>query len=350
MTAEARAPGGGVTIEVLLDVEEPHTRFPVAGGVVRAVDGVSLQLAQGRTLGIVGESGSGKSVLIRSIMGLLPRRGVHTSGSVRLAGRSILDLTDDELSRVWGREIGLVPQDPQTALNPVLRVGRQLAEPLRRHLGMGRREAKDRAAELLAQVRVPDPRRRLDQFPHELSGGLRQRVAIAMAIACCPRLLLADEPTTALDVTVQAQILDLLADIITDQDMSMILVTHDLAVIANCADEVAVMYAGKIVERAPTAALFQDVRMPYTEALLESIPLLSHPSHTRLRSISGAPPDPARRPSGCPFHPRCPYARTDCARAEPTLQPADLAEHEFACWFPVSPRGVTTAPAEGKSV
>jgi oligopeptide/dipeptide ABC transporter ATP-binding protein len=319
----------------LLEVEDLATRFETPRGAVRAVDGVSLELEPGRVLGVVGESGSGKSVLIRSIMGLLPRRGLRRSGTVRFDGRELTALPEEEVSRLWGAEIGLIPQDPQTALNPVLRVGRQITEPLRHHLGLGRSEATARALELLEQVGVPDPLRRLRQYPHELSGGLRQRVAIAMAIACGPRLLLADEPTTALDVTVQAQILDLLTDIVSERGTSMILVTHDLAVIAGCADEVAVMYAGRVVERAPTAMLFERTRMPYTRALMESIPRLSTPSHTRLRAIAGAPPDPVALPVGCRFHPRCPARQPDCASATPALE-SEEPGHLFACLHPLA--------------
>jgi len=297
---------------------------------------VSFTLDAGRTLGIVGESGSGKTVTSRSIMQLLPKRGVHRSGQVLFDGRDLMAATPGELRGLWGPEIAMVFQDPMTSLNPVMRIGPQLTESLRLHLDMGRTEAQEQAIELLRSVKIPEPSRRMREYPHQLSGGMRQRVTIAIALACSPKLLLADEPTTALDVTVQAQILDLLAEQRERREMAMVLVTHDLGVVAGHTDEVAVMYAGKVVEKAPTTVLFERMRMPYTEALFSAIPRIELPSHTHLRVIPGRPPDLVAPPPGCRFAPRCPYAQDRCASEEPPLRPdADVPEHEFACWYPV---------------
>ncbi len=319
----------------VLEVEDLRTWFDTPGGVVHAVDGVSLTLERGRTLGVVGESGSGKSVLCRSIMGLLPRRGVIRSGSVRFGGVDLATLSRDELRRLWGREMAMVFQDPMTSLNPVMKIGEQLTEGLRLHLGLGAREAEARAVSLLGEVGIPEPERRLRQFAHQLSGGMRQRVTIAIALACDPVLVFGDEPTTALDVTVQAQILDLLDREQERRTMSMVLVTHDLGVVAGRADDIAVMYAGKIVEKAPTTALFADMKMPYTEALFKSIPKLEQPSHTRLETIAGRPPSLTSPPAGCRFAARCPYARERCRAEEPPLAAAQAPGHVYACWYPV---------------
>ena len=323
----------------LLEVEDLRTWFHTRRGVVRAVDGVSLTLDRGRTLGIVGESGSGKTVLTRSIMGLLPASDVERSGTVRLAGHELTAMTPATLRQAWGTEVAVVFQDPGTALNPVVRIGRQVTEGLRRRLGLDRAAARETAIALLTSVGIPAPARRMRNYPHELSGGMRQRVMIAIALACGPRLLLADEPTTGLDVTVQAQILDLLATQQRERAMGMILVTHDLGVVAGRTDEIAVMYAGKVVEQAPTADLFAHTRMPYTEALMRSIPRLSQPGHTRLQAIPGRPPDLAALHFGCPFAPRCAYAQDRCRTDEPPLRNAGPG-HRFACWYPVgSPEG-----------
>src|SRR4029079_10247150 len=249
----------------------------------------TFSLERGKALGIVGESGSGKTVLSRSIMGLLPTTAVVT-GSVRFAGQEIAGLEPRQRRHLWGREMSMIFQNPMVSLNPVMKIGKQIIEPLEIHLGMGRVDARETAIELLREVRIPEPERRLAQYPHELSGGMRQRVMIAIALACGPTLLFADEPTTALDVTVQAQILEVIQEQRTDRNMSVILVTHDLGVVAGHTDEIAVMYAGKIVEKAPTNLLFSDMRMPYTEALMESIPKIEAPSHTRLHAIGGCPP------------------------------------------------------------
>jgi oligopeptide/dipeptide ABC transporter ATP-binding protein len=323
----------------LLEVDDLHTSFATDRGMVRAVDGVSFELERGRTLGVVGESGSGKTVLSRSIMGLVPATRVRRSGTIRFSGQEISNYTQKELRDVWGTQIAMVFQDPMTALNPVLQVQRQLTEGLRKRLGLDSKAARDTAITLLESVGIPDPARRLHVYPHELSGGMRQRVMIAIALACGPRLLLADEPTTGLDVTVQAQILDLLSDQQRERSMAMILVTHDLGVVANHSDEIVVMYAGRVVERAPTRELFERTRMPYTEALLLSIPRLSDPSHVRLQAIPGRPPDLVDPPKGCKFAPRCPYAQPRCHEEEPPLRNAG-PDHQFRCWYPVgSPEG-----------
>ena len=324
----------------LLEVADLHTAFHTSRGTVRAVDGVSFTLGRGRTLGVVGESGSGKTVLTRSIMGLLPMGAtVERSGAVRLAGHDLTTLSPATLRQVWGTEVAVVFQDPGTALNPVVRVGRQITEALRQRLGFDRRAARDTAVALLSSVGIPAPELRMRSYPHELSGGMRQRVMIAIALACSPRLLLADEPTTGLDVTVQAQILDLLASQQRERAMAMILVTHDLGVVASRTDEIAVMYAGRIVEHATTTDLFAHTRMPYTEALMRSIPRVSEPSHTRLRAIPGRPPDLAAVIPGCPFAPRCPYVQERCRTEAPPMRTAG-AGHTFACWYPVgSPEG-----------
>jgi oligopeptide/dipeptide ABC transporter ATP-binding protein len=319
----------------LLVVDELRTSFRTERGMVRAVDRVSFSLDRGKTLGIVGESGSGKTVLSRSIMGLLPGRNVEISGSVLYEDRDITGARAETMRSIWGTEMAMVFQDPMTSLNPVMRVGAQITESLRYHLDMSKEESDRTALALLKSVGIPEAERRLRQYPHELSGGMRQRVTIAIALACGPKLLFADEPTTALDVTVQAQILNLLAAQQHERHMAMILVTHDLGVVAGRADEIAVMYAGQIVERAPTRVLFSSMKMPYTEALLRSIPKLDQPSHSRLAAIPGRPPDLVDPPKGCRFSPRCPYARDRCFAEEPPLVEADTPGHYYKCWFPV---------------
>ncbi len=318
----------------LLEVQDLVTHFRTPRGVVRAVDGVSFTLERGKTLGIVGESGSGKSVLARSIMGLLSRRTLIRRGTVRFEGADISGATNREMRGVWGAEMAMVFQDPMTSLNPVVKIGRQLTEGLRLHLNMTRADALATAERLLADVGIPEPKRRLEEYPHQLSGGMRQRVTIAIALACGPALLFADEPTTALDVTVQAQILDLLAKEQADRNMSMILVTHDLGVVAGRTDEIIVLYAGQVVEKAPTRSLFANMKMPYTEALVKSIPKLEQKSHTRLEAIGGRPPDLVSPPIGCKFAPRCPYVSERCRDEEPPLVEAD-AGHLYRCWYPV---------------
>ncbi|MDD9368901.1 MAG: ABC transporter ATP-binding protein [Acidimicrobiales bacterium] len=327
----------------LLEVEDLRTSFRTPAGVVRAVDGVSLTLDRGRTLGIVGESGSGKSVLSRSIMGLLPKRNVMREGRITYDGQQLDTLPDGKRRDLWGTEMAMVFQDPMTALNPVLKIGNQITEGLRYHLDLDRKTARQNAVALLRSVGIPEPERRLKQYPHELSGGMRQRIMIAVALACGPKLLFADEPTTALDVTVQAQILNLLARQQRERDMAMILVTHDLGVVAGRADDIAVMYAGQIVEQAPAAKLFANVRMPYTEALLRSIPKLDEPRRTKLASIPGRPPSLVDPPHGCRFAPRCPYAQNQCRIEAPPLVESDPG-HSYRCWYPV---GMPTAGGNG---
>jgi peptide/nickel transport system ATP-binding protein len=318
----------------LLVLDDLKTHFRTERGLVRAVDGVTLTLNRGEALGVVGESGSGKTVLSRSIMGLLPGSAV-TSGSVQFAGQEILDLPMKQRRHLWGAEMSMVFQNPLNSLNPLMRVGKQIAEPLRLHLGMDKANARETAVALLKSVRIPEPERRLRQYPHELSGGMRQRVMIAIALACGPTVLFADEPTTALDVTVQAQILEVIGEQRRDRNMSVVLVTHDLGVVAGHTDQIAVMYGGKLVEHAPTKTLFADMRMPYTKSLLKSIPKLADASHTRLETITGRPPDLVNPPRGCNFAPRCPYARPKCHEEEPTLETTEDADHVFACWYPV---------------
>ena len=319
----------------LLVVEDLRTHFRVPAGVVRAVDGVSFSVDRGKTLGIVGESGSGKTVLARSVMRLNVAGNAETTGSVCYDGRELLDLSAEEMRSLWGLELAMVFQDPMTSLNPVVRIGRQLTEHLRHHLDMSRSEAKALAIQLLRSVKIPEPVERFDDYAHELSGGMRQRVNIAIALACGPKILFADEPTTALDVTVQHQILNLLARQQRERFMTMILVTHDLGVVAGRTDEIAVMYAGRIVEKAPTATLFADMKMPYTEALLRSIPRVEQPKHTRLSAIAGRPPDLIDPPTGCKFSPRCPYAQPKCHEEEPPLTEAATPGHTYRCWYPV---------------
>ncbi len=332
----------------LLEVVDLTVHFTTPRGVVRAVDGVSFDLQRGKTLGIVGESGSGKSVTSKAVMGLLPRAGREQTGTIRYDGRDISTLSSTGYRELWGSELAMVFQDPMTSLNPVMKIGAQLTESLKIKLGMDRQTARDTAIGLLDAVRIPAPERRFGEYPGQLSGGMRQRVVIAVALACGPKLLFADEPTTALDVTVQAQILDLLAEQQRDRFMGMVLVTHDLGVVANRADEIAVMYAGRIVEKAPTRSLFADVQMPYTEALLESIPKLENPSHTRLQAIGGSPPDLVNPLKGCSFAPRCRYASDRCREEEPALEPVPGdPSHLFACFHPVGSRVSLTTSKGG---
>ena len=317
----------------LLAVEDLETHFRTPRGRVRAVDGVSFTLERGQTLGIVGESGCGKSVLSRTIMGLLPSNAeVPSASRVRFDGRDLRQMSERELRGVRGRHMAIIFQDPMTSLNPVMTCGAQIVETLTYHMGLGKRAARDRAVELFTAVGIPEPARRVDHYPHQLSGGMRQRVAIAIAISCEPALLIADEPTTALDVTVQAEILDLLKRQQRERRMALILITHDLGVVAGHTDEVAVMYAGRIVERAATTTLFARTRMPYTEALLRSIPRLADPPHTPLQTIAGRPPELIDPPPGCRFAPRCRYAAADCRQLAPALT-GD--RHAFACWHPL---------------
>jgi peptide/nickel transport system ATP-binding protein len=321
-----------VTDQLMLEVDDLVVDFATPAGTLRAVDGVSLRLAKGETMAIVGESGSGKSVLSRTLINLLAGNGTR-GGSIKIGGRDIDELSKVQKKHFFGVEVAMVFQDPMTSLNPVKRIGAQITEGMRYHLKFSKSEAQDRAIALLKQVHIPSPERRLSQYPHELSGGMRQRVVIAMALACGPKLLIADEPTTALDVTVQQTILDLLDELREERHMAMILVTHDLGVARGRADKIGVMYAGRLQEVGQTDDVFSAMRHPYTEALLESIPDIDAPSHSRLKPIPGRPPDLLDPPLGCAFAKRCRYARADCISAKPPLD--GVTDHVYACFHAV---------------
>ena len=333
----------------LLDVRDLRVTFATEAGDLTAVDGVSYSVEPRGALGIVGESGSGKSVSSLAVMGLTRFSSARVSGQVLFDGRDLLTLPDDELRRIRGNEIAMIFQDPLSSLHPYKRVGAQLVEAIRAHRDVSRAAARTRAIELLGMVELPDPRTRVDAFPHELSGGMRQRAMIAMALANEPRLLIADEPTTALDVTVQAQILELIRRLRDELGMALVIITHDLGVIAETVDEVAVMYAARIVERAPVRRLFAAPEHPYTWGLLRSIPRLDVPRDVPLLAIEGRPPSLVAPPGGCRFHPRCPYRKERHARVDPALeQVRDDPGHEVACllapaerrrlWAEVRPR------------
>jgi peptide/nickel transport system ATP-binding protein len=318
--------------EPLLRVEDLRVEFPTEDGVVHAVDGISFDVERGRTLGIVGESGSGKTVSALTTMGLTRRMGARISGRILFEGRDLLALTEAEMRELRGNEIAMIFQDPLSSLHPLYSVGAQIVEAVRAHREVSKANARERAVELLDLVRLPDPARRVEEYPHELSGGMRQRAMIAMALANEPKLLIADEPTTALDVTVQAQILALLARLQGELGMAIVIVTHDLGVVGEMAEEVAVMYAGRIVESAQTELLFSTPEHPYTWGLLKSIPTLDAPREEELEPIAGSPPSLIDRPSGCHFHPRCPYAQPEHARVDPCLEvvPGE-PDHRVAC-------------------
>jgi peptide/nickel transport system ATP-binding protein len=334
------------TTTPVLEVEELGVTFTRRGEQgTRAVDGVSFAVAPGETIGLVGESGCGKSVTSLAVMGLLPKRNVQVTGSVRLDGRELLTASDRDLRRLRGADMAMVFQDPLSSLHPMHRIGWQIAEAIQSHERMGRKATRARVVELLRSVEIPSPEERADAYPHELSGGMRQRVMIAMALALGPDLLIADEPTSALDVTVQAQTLELLRRLQEERGMAMILVSHDLGVIAEHADDVAVMYGGRIVERGPTEAIMGSPMHPYTRGLLSSIPHVDGPRVERLTPIPGSPPAPARLPSGCAFHPRCTLARVSCADEVPPLQLV-AAGHRIACPVVASdPALLDTLPA-----
>ncbi len=323
----------------LLAVEDLRVAFTTADGVVQAVDGVSFTVERGRTLAIVGESGSGKTVTAMTTAGLTRGARTEISGRVLLDGENLLAASADDVRALRGDAIGVVFQDPLAALHPLFRIGRQLAEAVRAHRDVSRAIARARALKLLGLVGIADPARRIDAYPHELSGGMRQRVTIAMALANEPRLLIADEPTTALDVTVQKQILELIDRLRRELDMAVVLITHDLGVVAETADDVAVMYGGRIVERASAAQLFAAPRHPYTWGLLTSIPRLDQPRGVELVPIPGRPPSLVSPPSGCRFHPRCPYVQEEHRRVDPPLTevPGD-PDHEAACLLPAGVR------------
>ena len=317
----------------VLEVTDLETIFHTRDGAVHAVNGVSFSIGEGELLGVVGESGSGKSVTMMSLMDLLPSPPAEvTHGEVIFEGRDVRKMSKPEMRRLRGGEIGFIFQDPMTSLNPVFTVGFQLVEPLREHLGLSKKEARKRAAELLALVGIPSPEDRLNDYPHQFSGGMRQRVMIAIALACDPKVLIADEPTTALDVTIQAQILELVKDLRRDLGMGIIWITHDLGVVAGIADRVMVMYGGQVVEHATVQELFRNPRHPYTRALMETIPSLEGERPERLRSISGTPPVMMGPPASCPFAPRCRHAHQKCLEANPPIE-ATGPGHDVACWW-----------------
>jgi peptide/nickel transport system ATP-binding protein len=329
-------------VTALLQVEDLRTHIKLREGAVHAVDGVTFHVDEGETLGVVGESGCGKTMTALSIMNLLPVGGHVVGGSITLGGRTISDLDDEGMRAIRGNEIGMIFQDPLTSLNPSHTVGAQIAETVLLHRDVTKKEAYDRAVEVLELVGLPQARERIHEYPHQFSGGMRQRVMIAMALACEPKLLIADEPTTALDVTIQKQILELIDDLRRRLGMAVILVTHDLGVIAGRADRVAVMYAGRIVETTQTAALYDNPRHPYTEALFEALPEKSAETRERLYSIPGAPPDLVRPPMGCRFAARCRYAADRCRAEDPALA-GETTAHTYACFFPVGAREKTVA-------
>ena len=316
--------------EVVAEVKNLKTYFYTDDGVVKAVDDVSFSIRKGRTLGIVGESGSGKSIASLSMLRLIQSPpGRIVGGEVLLKGKNLLNCTDDEMRKVRGNEIAMIFQEPMTSLNPVMKVGFQVAEALRLHQGLSKTEARQKAIELLRVVRIPNPEKRYGEYPHQLSGGMRQRVMIAMALSCDPEVLICDEPTTALDVTMQAQILELINDLREKLGSAIVMITHDMGVIAETADEVIVMYAGKIMESAPADDLFQRPMHPYTIGLLNSIPKL-HTNEKKLMSIRGTVPKPTEMPAGCPFNPRCDFAKTVCRTERPDAFEAD--GRLVACW------------------
>ena len=325
------------TMDALLEVSNLKTVFRQGGSTVEAVNGVSFDVRRGETVAIVGESGSGKSITAMSIMRLLPSPpGEIVDGSIRFDGRDLLDLDDEQMRQVRGNEIAMIFQEPMSSLNPVLSIGRQLAEALQVHGRVrGRAKVWQRCCELLGKVRISEPPRRLAAYPHEFSGGMRQRVMIAIGLACEPKLIIADEPTTALDVTVQAQVLELLRELTRHNGSSMILITHDLGVVARYADRINVMYAGQIVERGSASDIFHAPRHPYTLGLMRSIPRLDQPVGVRLEPIAGQPPDLSNLPAGCAFSPRCPHAVERCRQQRPPLERV-ADEHWKACWVDVN--------------
>ena len=323
--------------ENLLEVKDLKLHFKVKAGSVRAVDGVSFSIKPGEKVGIVGESGCGKSVTALSIMRLIPQPpGIYAGGSILFGDQDLLDLPESGMRKVRGGQIGMIFQDPMTCLNPTMTIGKQIAEGLRIHLKLSQDQAIKRAVSLLEQVGIPDAKARINSYPHQFSGGMRQRVMIAISLACNPKLLIADEPTTALDVTVQAQILELISGVCDEFGTAVIIITHDLGVVAGMTDRVVVMYAGKVVETAPTSEIFAHPRHPYTLGLLASVPRLDEKRTDLLRTIEGSPPDLLKPPPGCPFMPRCAFARAIC-RTMPPLDPlAGMAAHRKACGVDVT--------------
>ncbi len=317
-------------MQPLLEVKDLRTSFFTDAGEVRAVDRVSFAVEPGKLMGLVGESGSGKTASVLSVMRLLPERARVMGGAVLFEGRDLLKLSEPEMRAVRGAKIAMIFQEPMTSLNPVFTIGSQIGEAVRLHQHTARRATLERTIEALRLVGIADPERRVNDYPHQLSGGMRQRVMIAMALACEPKLLIADEPTTALDVTIQAQILDLIRELQMRLKLAVILVTHDLGVVAQYADDVTILYAARVMEQAPTAELFRNPLNPYTRGLLESIPGAGGHRHHRLRAIAGSIPNALHPPSGCRFHPRCPMAIDECARVDPPLVPK-ASQHLVAC-------------------
>ena len=332
----------------LLEVRDLQTEFRTGAGVVPAVDGISYTVERGETVAIVGESGSGKTAGALSILRLIPDPpGRITQGQILFDGRDLLQLSDEEIRQVRGADIGMIFQEPMTSLNPVLTIGRQITETIEQHRGADRAASQKRAVELLRMVGIADPARRLKQYPHQLSGGMRQRVMIAIALACDPKMIIADEPTTALDVTIQAQILELMKQLTHRLDVALIIITHNLGVVARYANRVNVMYAGRIVESGPAAQIYHDPRHPYTMALLRSVPRLDRPRQARLDPVDGQPPDLTRLDAGCSFRPRCRFAVEACAAARPPLQREGEAAHAAAC-FRSSQIAVESAATKGQ--
>ena len=321
--------------ERLVEVKDLKVQFATEDGIVKAVDGVSFELDRGEVLGIVGESGSGKSVTAMTLLGLTKDRNTRFEGEVLYKGRDVLKMNEDDLQEVRGNEMSMIFQDPMSSLNPVYTVGAQICEAIQIHERADKSQAKKRAIDLLRQVGIPNPDSRVNNYPHEFSGGMRQRAMIAMALACNPDVLIADEPTTALDVTIQAQIIELIDRLKDDFNSAVILITHDLGVVADVADEIVVMYAGRVVERAPTRPLFYDPQMPYTWGLLGSIPRLDRPKQERLHSIKGTPPSLIRAPQGCKFRPRCPHAFDKCVEEPDLLNRVEEPGHLDRCWLSV---------------
>jgi oligopeptide/dipeptide ABC transporter ATP-binding protein len=332
-----------VNAELLLRVRDLRVQFATDDGVVTAVDNVSIDVSAGRIVGIVGESGSGKSVTALTVLGLTRGPGAHIAGEVLYRGRDLLALKERQLQRLRGKEIAMIFQDPMTSLNPVYRVGDQIVETIVIHEHSSRAAARRRAVELLGEVGIPNPAQRADDYPHQFSGGMRQRAMIAMALSCNPSILIADEPTTALDVTIQAQILDLIGRLRETFGSAIVLITHDLGVVADIADEVSVMYAGRVVERAATERIFNAPQHPYTWGLLASIPRIDRPKTKRLQPIKGQPPSLVDLAPGCTFAPRCPHVFEACT-TEPELEARSAPEHFDRCWLP--PEARATVPAE----
>jgi oligopeptide/dipeptide ABC transporter ATP-binding protein len=319
-------------VGALLEIDNLQTHFFTSGGTVKAVDGVSYDVNAGETVAVVGESGSGKSVTALSILRLIPKPpGEIVGGEIRFQGKNLAFCSEDEIREIRGRDISMIFQEPMTSLNPVLTIGMQLTEPMLAHMNMSEADAKERAVKLLEMVGINEPRRRIDQYPHHLSGGMRQRVMIAMSLACEPKLIIADEPTTALDVTIQAQILELMKNLTRDLGVAMIIITHNLGVVARYADRVNVMYAGRIVETGSATDIYHRPRHPYTLALLKSVPRMDRPRQEKLDPVEGQPPDLTRLDGGCSFRPRCKFAVDKCAESYPSLE--EMGEQHFSACF-----------------